>query len=105
MTDAAESDTGLQAERTALSWRRTALSAMCLSAVLAHHAAEELNSVSAVSTLASVAVTALLLRISAARGRALLHSVSGAKRRQTLPVALAIAVSASVSLLTFAAPR
>jgi len=106
MTDTAESDTGLQAERTALSWRRTALSAIGFSALLVHHAAEgRLDLVAASGLVAPVAVTALLIQLSAVRGRALRHSVGGVKHRQILAVALAVAVCAAVSMLTFSAPR
>ncbi|RZL81908.1 MAG: DUF202 domain-containing protein [Rhodococcus sp. (in: high G+C Gram-positive bacteria)] len=91
----AGSDSGLQAERTALAWRRTTLAAFCVSAVLVHRAAGRAGASTVPALLAAVATTALLLWASAVRGRALRESVAGATHRQLLSVSAAVAVSAA----------
>ncbi|TQC48889.1 DUF202 domain-containing protein [Rhodococcus sp. WS4] len=92
----AGSDSGLQAERTALAWRRTTLAAFCVSAVLVHRAADDGADASTVpALLAALATTALLLWASTVRGRALRESVAGATHRQLLSVSAAVAVSAA----------
>ncbi|MDT2004436.1 DUF202 domain-containing protein [Rhodococcus opacus] len=91
----AGSDSGLQAERTALAWRRTTLAAFCVSAVLVHRAADHAGASTVPALLAAVATTALLLWASAVRGRSLRESVAGATHRQLLSVSAAVAVSAA----------
>ncbi|NNH72730.1 DUF202 domain-containing protein [Nocardia uniformis] len=71
MTDAPISDTGLAAERTALSWRRTAVAAMANVALFLHAAANTEWRPAAVAPLAVAVALAAVVVTSVRRGRVL----------------------------------
>ena len=87
---------GLQAERTALSWRRTALTAGAVAALLLHRAAQSgwVHSVPAV-----VAIVVMIIAIGCAhyRGRSLRRSPV-----RSAPTMMAAAVTAGVMCIGIA---
>lgn len=90
-------DPGLAVERTALSWRRTAMSAMTATAVFAHAAASTRATVTAAAALAAVAAL-VVVTVYCSRRNAALRS----RRRGDITVATAF-VSAVVAVVAVAA--
>jgi uncharacterized membrane protein YidH (DUF202 family) len=97
---AAARDVGFQAQRTALSWRRTALSAIAVAGLFIHQAAERGWGLALVP--ASVAIVAMLTAIWAAyrRGRDLRRGRVGVANKTMTAVSLAVALTAIVAATT-----
>ncbi|MBH0120161.1 DUF202 domain-containing protein [Rhodococcus sp. HM1] len=70
MIDSSSRDPALQAERTALSWRRTSFSALCVTVLLLHEPAER-GGGTAVAVLASALMTMLVCVVGWRRDRTL----------------------------------
>ncbi|RYF49722.1 MAG: hypothetical protein EOO27_33085 [Comamonadaceae bacterium] len=76
------------------------MTAFCVSAVLVHGAAGEgAGARQTPALLAVLAVSGLLVRVSAVRGSALRRGVAGATSRQLLAVSVAVVVSAATAAL------
>lgn len=94
-------DGGLQAERTALAWRRTTLSSACVTAIFLHHAAgERRDFVTVAPVLAATAASAVLALTSRTRERSLREGVSSMTGTRGLAVALAVVGCAAAAILT-----
>ncbi len=99
MTEAPGSDPALQPERTALSWRRTALAALVVAALMLRQAAMVGTQAAAFAPLVGVVVLAVLALASYRRGHSLSqgrvgHSNTLARRRVMAATSIAVAISA-----------
>lgn len=97
-------DSGLQAERTALSWRRTALAAVVVSALFLRQAAIDGWGVAALGPQVAVAVLTVLALGAYKRGRSLrttrLHAGNvTARPRVMAATAAAVVVAAAAGVL------
>lgn len=92
-------DPGLQLERTALSWRRTALALTVGPLVAARVLAPELGALSVLAAVGGVALGGYIALASSARYRAIHRRLTGEAGPGPMPGAALLAVLASVPLV------
>ncbi|WP_024793229.1 DUF202 domain-containing protein [Tomitella biformata] len=106
MTAAPDIDPGLQPERTALSWRRTALAALVVAALMLRQAASVGTDVAALAPLVGVGILLVLALACYRRGNSLSQGRIGpsntlARRRVMAATSIAVALGAlSAALIT-----
>jgi uncharacterized membrane protein YidH (DUF202 family) len=91
-------DTGMARERTALSWRRTAIASMATAALFVNHAIVSGWRQSAVAPLVAALMLIVLAAVSFQRSRALRQRELGRSRRE-VPLTAAVVVLVCVMAL------
>ncbi|PXX54950.1 uncharacterized protein DUF202 [Nocardia tenerifensis] len=86
-------DPGLQAERTALAWRRTAATAMCTALLLAHHATQRNSIPTAIAPIVTATCLVVLAALGHQRGRRLMTDHHSSAHTATLLTSLAVAAT------------
>ena len=104
MTASQDIDPGLQPERTALSWRRTALASLVVAALMLRQAAYMGSEAAALAPLVGVVVLLVLALASYRRGHSLSQgrvdpSNTIARRRVMAATSVAVVVSALATAL------
>ena len=104
MTAAQDVDPGLQPERTALSWRRTALASLVVAALMLRQAAYVGTQAAALAPLVGVVVLLVLALASYRRGYSLSQGRAGppntlARRRVMAATSAAVVISALATAL------
>lgn len=97
MTARPTRDAGLQAERTALSWRRTALASAGVAALLLHQAAERGWGPAAIAPLFAMATLLVVAFICSRRGHNLHVGTRGVSAGAAVAISVAVTASALVS--------
>lgn len=102
-------DPGLQPERTALSWRRTALAALVLAALMLRQAASVGTNAAAIAPLVGVGVLVVLAFAGYRRGNSLSQGRIGpsntlARRRVMAATSIAVSLSALATALITLVP-
>ncbi|MGW0251943.1 DUF202 domain-containing protein [Nocardia goodfellowii] len=86
-------DPGLQAERTALAWRRTAATAACVALLLAHHTAQRLGIPAATAPIVSSVCLLVLAFVGHYRGHRVLADHHSSARAAALFTSVAVAAA------------
>lgn len=97
MTTSPTRDAGLQAERTALAWRRTALSAAAVAALSLHQAAERGWAAAAIPALFAVCAMLMLVHIGCTRSRRLQQGYTSANWRAHVAISMGVVCCAAAA--------
>ncbi|MFF3569663.1 DUF202 domain-containing protein [Nocardia jiangxiensis] len=92
-------DTGMARERTALSWRRTAVASMATAALFVNHAVVSGWRHSAAAPLVAALMLIVLATMSFQRSRALHHGELGRSRIEVTLTATVVVLVCAVALL------